>query len=96
MEKLFENIKFNNKHNSVIQSIKLIQFLIDMLKGKKTSENLILLLKNFDKRYDIVPLLMEDLIRYLNILPSNFSDNNIYEGIYPHHINIEERLKLIF
>ena len=96
VEKLFENIKFNNKHNSVIQSIKLIQFLIDMLKGKKTSENLILLLKNFDKRYDIVPLLMEDLIRYLNILPSNFSDNNIYEGIYPHHINIEERLKLIF
>ena len=96
VEKLFVNIKLNNKHNSVIQSIKLIQYLVDILKGKKTADNLVLLLKNFDKKFNIIPSLIDDLIRYLNIIPNNFIDDKIYEGIYTHSINIEQRLKIIF
>ena len=95
IEKIVENIKNNNKHNSVIQSMKLFQYLMDAIKGKKNN-NLTVNLKALDQKYNIILLLIEDLMRYISLLPDDFSDEKIYEGIYPHSINIEQRLKLIF
>ena len=96
IEKILENIKNNNKHNSVVQSMKLFQYLMDVIKSKKNNNNLNVNLKSLDQKYNIILLLIEDLIRYMSLLPENFSDEKIYEGIYPHSINIEQRLKLIF
>ena len=98
IDKLLENIKFNPKHNSVVQSMKLFKNLMDMIKGQaqKNKENLSLNLKQLNQKYKIIPLLIEDLIRYLSLVPQEYSDEKIFEGIYPHKINIEQRLKLIF
>ena len=96
LEKLLDNIKSNEKHNSVVQSLKLFKYLMDMIKGKQNSEKEIINLKNMDKKYNIIPLLIEDLMRYMSLVPNDFSEEKIYEGIYPHNINIEQRLKLIF
>ena len=100
VEKLFENIKMNDKHNSIIQSIKIIYKLFDNLGRKKSKINFIKNLKNLDEKYDIISLLITDLIRYMKILPNDYSNengkNNIYEGIYPHFKNVVERLNLIF
>ena len=96
VEQLFDNIKSNNKHNSVIQSIKLIQFLMDFLKGKKNCDNLLINLRNLNKKYNIISLLIDDLVRYLQLLPKDYKEDEIYEGIYTHKINIEQRIKLVF
>ena len=95
IEKLLDNIKNNKKHNSVVQSMKLLQYLMDLVKMKKISL-LISNLKELDQKYNIILLLIDDLIRYISLLPPDFSEEKIYEGIYPHSINIEQRLKLIF
>ena len=94
LDKLFENIKSNEKHNSIIQSIKLIYKLLITI-SKRFGENFENVLKNLDGKYDIITLLINDLIRYLNI-SENYIEDNIYEGIYSHNINIEQRLTLIF
>ena len=100
IDKLFDNIKNNNKHYSVIQSIKLIQKLLNIIRVKKDINNLIKNLKQMDEKYDIITLLINDLIRYMDLLPSDYTNekckDKIYEGIYPHNINIEQRLKIIF
>ena len=96
IEKLLQNIKLNPKHNSIVQSLKIFQYLLDRIKEKKYAGNSILNLKALDKKYNILPLLLEDLMRYMSLLPDDFSEDKIYEGIYPHKINIEQRLKLIF
>ena len=95
LDKLFENIKSNTKHNSTIQSIKLIRKLLNIIENyfRDNADNA---LKVLDKKYDIISLIIDDLVRYLNILDNNHSDKETYEGIYPHSINIEERLNLIF
>ena len=99
VEKLFENIKCNNKYNSIIQSIKIIYKLFENF-GKKKYKNFTKYLKKIDEKYDIISLLINDLIRYMKILPNDYSSDkgkdNIYEGIYPHFINVRERLNLIF
>ena len=100
IDKLFNNIKNNNKHNSVIQSIKLIQKLLNILRKIKNINDIIKYLKKLDEKYDIITLFVNDLIRYMELLPSDYTNekckDKIYEGIYPHNINIEERLKIIF
>jgi ubiquitin C-terminal hydrolase len=100
IDKLFDNIKNNGKHNSIIQSIKLIQKLLNIIRNKRDNHNLIKYLKNSDEKYDIITLLVNDLVRYMELLPSDYTNekckDQIYEGIYPHYINIEQRLKLIF
>ena len=100
IDKLFDNINNNNKHNSVIQSIKLIQKLLNIIRGKKDIEHMIKNLTYLDEKYDILTLLVNDLIRYMKLLPSDYTNekciDKIYEGIYPHNINIEQRLKIIF
>ena len=100
IDKLFDNIKNNEKHNSIIQSIKLIQKLLNILRNKRENHNLIKYLKTFDEKYDIMTLLVNDLVRYMELLPSNYANEKykeqIYEGIYPHYINVEQRLKIIF
>ena len=100
IDKLFDNIKSNNKKNSVLQSIKLIQKLFDIIKERKDDINLIKNLKKLDEKYDIISLLINDLIRYMKLLPSDYTNEKgkgkIYEGVYPHNINIEQRLKIIF
>ena len=96
IEKLLDNIKNNFKYNSIVQSLKLFQYLMDIIKGKKNFTNLNVNLKAIDQKYNIILLLIEDLIRYMSILPESYSEEKIYEGIYPHNINIEQRLKLIF
>ena len=99
IDKLFDNIKSNNKHNSVIQSIKLIQKILNIL-IKSNKDALFENLKNLDQKYDINDLIINDLIRYMKLLPNDYSNekgkDKIYEGIYPHKTNIEQRLKLIF
>ena len=96
VDKLFDNIKSNNKHNSVIQSMKLIEKLLNIFRMAKENTVFLNNLKLLDEKYDIITLLVNDLVRYMEILPSDYSNDKIYEGIYPHNINIEQRLKLIF
>jgi hypothetical protein len=58
------------------------------------------IVKALDEKYNIISLIVNDFIRYINIIPdedhSKINDKTIYEGIYPHQINIEERLDLLF
>ena len=100
LEKLFENIKNNSKNNSVVQSIKLIYKIFSILVNKKYKNNFIKHLKLLDEKYDIITLIINDLERYMKILPKDYpngnGEKNIYEGIYPHYINVEARLNLIF
>ena len=99
IDKLFDNIKSNNKHNSVIQSIILIQKVLNIL-IKSNKDVLCENLKILEQKYDIIDLIINDLMRYMKLLPNDYSNekgkDKIYEGIYPHKTNIEERLKLIF
>ena len=100
IDKLFDNIKNNNKHNSIIQSIKLIQKLMNIVRNKKYINDFIQYLKKLNETYDIITLLENDLKRYMELIPSDYINekcrDKIYEGIYPHNINIEQRLKIIF
>ena len=59
LDKLFENIKSNTKHNSIIQSIKLIRKLLNIIENyfRDNPDNLI---KILDKKYDIISLLIDD------------------------------------
>ena len=94
IEKLFDNIKLDETHNSVIQSIMLIKKLINNKDDKK--ENIFDLL---DKKYQIFNLIINDLIRFINKVIENKQtpdQNKIYEGIYPYSINIEQRFQFIF
>ena len=99
LDKLFDNIKNNNKHNSIIQSIKLIQKLMKIIRNKKYINDLIKYLTKLNEKYDIIDLLENDLKRYMELIPKDYTNekckDKIYEGIYPHNINIEQRLKLI-
>ena len=97
VDQLLENIKSNPKHNSIIQSIKLIQKLFDIVRSKKNFNKK---LKKLDEKYDIINLLIDDLCRYLKLVSEKSKDekkdSKIFEGIYPHDINIEQRLKMVF
>ena len=97
MDLLFDNIKSNEKHNSIIQTLILIRKLISKFCEIKNEEEII---KKLDNKYNIISLIVNDLIRYINIIPNEenlvLNNKKIYEGIYPHNINIEERLDFIF
>ena len=94
---LFHNIKTNEKHNSIIQSIIMIKRLISNLYCQNNGEYIINKLNN---KYNVISLLVDDLIRYINTFPKEktfeIHSKEIYEGIYPHILNIEERFDLIF
>ena len=57
-------------------------------------------LKKLNEKYNIITLIVNDLTRYISILKidenSKIDNMKIYEGIYSHKINIEERLDIIF
>ena len=94
IEKLFENIRFDNEHKSVIQSIILIQKLLNNLTNYKNN-----IFEKLDEKYKIFNLIINDLIRYINILKEkniNPEPNDIYEGIYPYEENIEQRFQILF
>ena len=96
IDKLFDNIKSNTKHNSVIQSLKLLRKLFNRV-GKH--KDIIEFSKNLDKKYGILSLMIDDLVRYIDLLPKNnnpIDKDTIFEGIYPHNITIDQRLQLIF
>ena len=97
MDLLLDNIKSNEKHNSVIQSIILIKKLLIKLYGANAKE---IVIKKLNQKYNIISLIVNDLIRYINIIQNEnnlkIDDAKIYEGIYPHKSNIEERLDIIF
>ena len=98
IEKLFDNIKQDNEHKSVIQSIILIRKLLRNLNSiKGISEQKIF--EKLDNEYKIFNLIINDLIRYTNIIKEKEitpESNDIYEGIYTYKDNIEERLEIIF
>ena len=100
MDLIFDNIKSNEKHNSIIQSIIMLKKLISIFEENKNDDDEEYYVKKLNTKYNIISLIINDLIRYINILPSedNFivNEKEIYEGIYPHKLNIEERLSLIF
>ena len=97
MDLLFDNIKSNEKHNSIVQSLLMIKKLLYKFYEQKEGEEIV---KKMDDKYHIISLIVNDLISYINKLPKEedfvVNDNEIYEGIYSHKINIEERLDLIF
>ena len=97
MDLLFDNIKSNEKHNSVIQSLLMIKKLLYKFYEQKEGEEIV---KKLDDKYHIISLIVNDLISYIDKLPKEedfiINENEIYEGIYSHKINIEERLDLIF
>lgn len=97
MDLLFDNIKSNEKHNSVVQSLIMIKKLLYKFYEQKEGEEIV---KKLDDKYHIISLIVNDLISYIDKLPKEedfvINDTEIYEGIYSHKINIEERLDLIF
>ena len=98
IEKLFDIIKSDKEHKSVIQSIILIQkLLINLNNHKEIKESNIF--EKLDIEYEILNLIINDLIRYTNIIKElNISpeSNAIYEGIYSYKDNIEQRLQILF
>ena len=99
LDQIFENIKNNDKHYNIIQSIKLIQKIFDFcFENRITKEKF---LENLDEKYDIITLFVNDLTRYINNIAKGeidfqFKNDEIYEGIYTHKINIKTRLDIIF
>jgi len=67
MDLLFDNIKSNEKHNSIIQTLILIRKLISKFCEIKNEEEII---KKLDNKYNIISLIVNDLIRYINIIPN--------------------------
>jgi hypothetical protein len=98
IEKLFDNIKQDNEHKSVIQSIILIRKLLRNLNSiKGISEQKIF--EKLDNEYKIFNLIINDLIRYTNIIKEQNitpESNDIYEGIYTYRENMEQRFQTIF
>ena len=98
IDKLFDNIKNDNEHKSIIQSIILIQkLLINMDNPDNTYEQN--LFEKLDNKYNIFNLIINDLTRYINVIKEKNlipEPDPIYEGIYTHEINIRQRLELIF
>ena len=64
LDLLFDNIKMNKKHNSVIQSLIMIKKLLSNFNGHKNEEYII---KNLNEKYNLIPLIVDDLIKYINI-----------------------------
>ena len=98
IEKLFDNTKDDKEHKSLIQSIILIQKLLTNLIDQKDLKEANIYEK-LDNKYKIFNLIINDLIRYINIIKKqNFTpeQDDIYEGIFSYKENIEQRLKLIF
>ena len=98
IEKLFDNIKQDNEHKAVIQSIILIRKLLYNLNTQKgISEQKIF--EKLDNEYNIFNLIINDLIRYTNLIKEKEitpEPDDIYEGIYTFKDNIEERFNIIF
>ena len=123
LDKLLENIKTNKKYNSIIQSLNLMEILLNKLlfanDKRSTIYNLYQNINNInfndldmneeegeiisllDNKYDIISLIINDLVRYVTKVNkiSNKKENyknEIFEGIYPYIKNISIRLKLLF
>ena len=98
IDKLFDNIKNDNEHKSIIQSIILIQqLLMNMGNPDNTYEQN--LYEKLDNKYSIFNLFINDLTRYINVIKEKNlipEPDSIYEGIFTHEINIRQRLELIF
>ena len=98
IEKLFDNIKSDNEHKAVIQSIILIERLLNNL--SKVKEKIELnIFEKLDNKYKIFNLIINDLIRYTNIIKEQNitpTPDDIYEGIYSFKENIEQRFIIIF
>ena len=98
LEKLFYNIKFDNGHKSIIQSIILIRKLLIKINNcdEIYEQNIF---EKLDNKYHIFNLIIDDLKRYIsfikekNIIPE---PDSIYEGIFTHKMNIIQRLGIIF
>ena len=98
IEKLFDNIESDKEHKSVVQSLILIQDLLTNLNKYKEIIELNVFEK-LDKKYKIFNLIINDLIRYTNIIKEQNitpEPNDIYEGIYSYKENIEQRFQAIF
>ena len=120
LKELLENIQTNKKHNSVVQSLILVEILLNKLqKGNNEkndnafSNNKMSSISNvnieeneaivhqLDEKYDIITLISDDLIRYVQEVNNNNKNKNnfkekIFEGIYNYMDNISIRLKLLF
>ena len=99
LDKIFNNIKEDETHNSIVQSIKLIKRIFEeCFENRISKENY---LQNLNEKYDIITLFVNDLSRYINNINKGdkdfkFNNSEIYEGIYTHSINIKARLIIIF
>ena len=96
IEKLLENLQEN--HNAIIQSIILIKKLLKKLNDIKEykEENIF---EKLNQKYSIFDLIIKDLERYMKIITDTNeapAPKKIYEGIYLHEDNIDERLSFIF
>ena len=98
IEKLFDIIESDKEHKSVIQCLILIQnLLINLNKYKEIIE--LNVFEKLDKKYKIFNLIINDLIRYTNIIKEQNitpESNDIYEGIYTYKENMEQRFQTIF
>ena len=98
IEKLFDIIESDKEHKSIIQCLILIQnLLINLNKYKEIIE--LNVFEKLDKKYKIFNLIINDLIRYTNIIKEQNitpESNDIYEGIYTYRENMEQRFQTIF
>ena len=99
---------------SIENSTDVVQFLILFNKIKNKSKNLsnkfIYILEEYSREYKLLTYLINDMVRYLNLIDSFNKKNNIelninkkdmseenkiYEGLFNNKLNIELRLELI-
>ena len=95
IDKLFENIKTDESHKSVIQCMILIVNLINQI-NEKIEYNIF---QKLDSKYHILNLIVNDLMRYINIIinkKETLDQKKIFEGIYPFDKNIEQRFVIFF
>ena len=95
IDKLFENIKTDESHKSVIQCMILIVNLINQI-NEKIEYNIF---EKLDSKCSVLNLIVNDLIRYINIIINKkepLDQKKIYEGIYPFNKNIEQRFVIFF
>jgi len=99
IEILLNKILNNNEYNIALNDSKENEDNISI------SENDVEILSILDSKYDIITLVINDLIRFVNKVKESINENKkirsnykneIFEGIYPYMKNISVRLSIIF
>ena len=91
-------MEFKTKYNNILNDLNNLNINYKKLSEENNQLKEEIDKNEFEQKKNIDNLIIEKDIEINNIKEQSFqeSKDKIYEGIYPHNINIEERLKIIF